>query len=99
MSRQPDQALRLGVGYCSDRCGARRAVTARIVVTGAASGIGAAVATRLVAAGNRVTVFDRDPGTGAPAAGFPTPAVDVRMIEHPRPILDVDDTALLAGCR
>jgi NAD(P)-dependent dehydrogenase (short-subunit alcohol dehydrogenase family) len=39
------------------------------LVTGAARGIGAAIAARLAAAGWRVVAADRDPGAGAPAGG------------------------------
>lgn len=48
----------------------------RVIVTGGAAGIGAAVVGRLLDAGNRVAVFDRDP-VGAPAEAG-TYRVDVR---------------------
>ncbi|MEM6897723.1 MAG: SDR family NAD(P)-dependent oxidoreductase [Pseudomonadota bacterium] len=41
--------------------------TAKVIVTGGASGLGAATAAHFAAAGARVTIFDRDPGGAAKA--------------------------------
>ncbi|MDQ7992393.1 MAG: M13-type metalloendopeptidase, partial [Propionicimonas sp.] len=45
------------------------------LVTGAARGIGGAVAAALSAQGHPVALLDRDPGVGAAAAVLPGPAV------------------------